>query len=652
MVNDSTWHDLYQGAYRALYEDAVRWIPELNRKAMSWDQTQLTRLAMNRGRHYYCIDLPEFGKVFEASLEQGRLVPHSTPGFARLRTKRGKDMRPRLFWAFLSRVFKYDGSLRDSPCTNSIFLIRQLCYLFKKIEGDCSESKLYTAIGDLYAVEAAMDTPSLNWDDPIAIPESLNDITLEDRPNLVGSSTDNVLAETWRREHGRHYQRVFDLLAATLPSFDPHGLRGYHGPGAVSDGARNESKYSFPHWPEKLELIFPFDWHASTCFLQGEEYPDHGEVSSKLLAVPKTQKAPRLIASEPISNQWVQQAIAAWFLSAFDGGMFSRSIRIRNQRLNQKAARVASFGKLATVDLSEASDRISCFLAERVFRKRPGLLQAMMACRTVAITNAIDKRSPSEWKLRKFSTMGSALTFPCQSYIFFGFAIASVLRARKLRVSIDNIMKIRKEVKVYGDDIIIPTDSVENLMDALHSSGLKVNTRKTFYRGFFRESCGADFYRGCNVTPAYIRNDFNPKAPASVSTLVECSNNFHKKGMWSIASFLLARVPKRMLMKLAIGNARSAIKGIFSYVGSSIDHLKSRWDETYQRIEYKVAILVATMQPDAPDGIERLRQWFTESPSPETNWSPRTIGRSVPCYRERWVPGYTGLVARAGRGTP
>lgn len=171
MENSSAWHDLYQGAYAALYKDAVRWIPELNRKAISWDQTQLIRLASNRGRHYYNIDLPEFGKVFEASLENGHLVPHTVPGFARLKTKRGRDGRPRLFWAFLSRVFKYDGSLRDNPCTNSIFMIRQLCYLFKKIEGDCSESKLYTAIGDLYTVENAMDTPSLNWDDPIAIPD-------------------------------------------------------------------------------------------------------------------------------------------------------------------------------------------------------------------------------------------------------------------------------------------------------------------------------------------------------------------------------------------------------------------------------------------------------------------------------------------------
>lgn len=640
MKDIPAWHDLYQGAYSALYEDALRWIPELNRKAIDWDQTQLTRLALNRGRHYYNIDLPEFGKVFEASLEQGRLVSHSCPGFARLRTKRGHDGRPRLFWAFLSRVFKYDGSLRDSPCTNSIFMIRQLCYLFKKIEGDCSESKLYTAIGDLYAVESAMDNPSLNWDDPIALPQSLDCIAFTDRPNLVGSSCDTLSSQDWRGRDGKFYQQVFDLLAATLPSFDPYGLRGYHGPGAVSDGGRNESKYSFPHWPEKLEHIFPFDWHASTCFLQGEEYPDHGEVSSKLLAVPKTQKGPRLIASEPIANQWIQQAIAAWYLSAFDGEMFSRSIRIRNQRLNQKTARVASFGKLATVDLSEASDRISCFLAERVFRRKPELLQAMMACRTVAITNDLDKCSPSEWKLRKFSTMGSALTFPVQSYIFFGFAIASVLRARGLRISLENIMIIRKEVKVYGDDIIIPVDSVANLVDALHSSGLKVNTKKSFYRGYFRESCGADFYRGCNVTPAYIRNDFNPKSPASVSTLVECSNNFHKKGMWSISSFLLARVPKRMLTKLAIGNSKSAIKGIFSFVGTCISHLKERWNTELQRNEYKVAILVATMLPDAPDGIFRLRQYFTESPAPDINWSPRTIGRSVPCYRERYAPNF------------
>jgi hypothetical protein len=116
-------HEFLLGAYRALYEDIVRWLPELNRKALEWDLSHLERLVENRGQRYLTIDLPDFGKFFENSLCSGLMPDCTVPGFGRLRCKRTSDSRPRLFWALLSRVFSSDRTLKKSPCHLSIFLL-------------------------------------------------------------------------------------------------------------------------------------------------------------------------------------------------------------------------------------------------------------------------------------------------------------------------------------------------------------------------------------------------------------------------------------------------------------------------------------------------------------------------------------------------
>lgn len=629
--------DLSLGAYNALFEDIKGWVPGANLKALSWDQTQLSRLIQNRGMHFLTVDLPQFGKDFESALQTGSLDTN-VPGFARLKTRRGHDGRPRLFWALTSRVFDYCGNLREVPCTSSIFAIRQLCYMMKKLKGNCHESKTFEAIKDFFSVEDEMGTPDLDWDNPFSPYETDRCLSALDGGFQPAAAADQAWTHLAQSEHGHFYQRVFDLLVAQLPSFDSYRVEGRHGPGAVSDAKRGESKYSFPHWTAKLESIFPFDRFGSHCFMQGDVYPNDGEVASKLACVPKTQKGPRLIASEPVCYQWIQQGIADWFVEAFRKGDLSRSIRIHDQSLSQQAARAASLGAGATIDLSSASDRLSCRLVERVFRRKPELLSAMMACRTSWLANGLDRKHPQLFKLKKFSTMGSALTFPVQSFVFFAIAFAATLRVKGRSVSNRSVRLYAKDVVVYGDDIVVPADVAPELVRALHALGLKVNVNKSFWEGKFRESCGTDWYNGECVTPAYIRSDFNPRVPSTVATIVETSNNFHKKGLWHVAAFLSSRLPERILRKIPIDSGDLAISGLYSYCGTKLDHLSRRFNNELQRYEYRVADLSAKQDSCGPDGVYRLRQWFTERPSPMIKWDPKCIDRLIPTYRERYAP--------------
>jgi len=649
-------HELLKGAYEALYRDLEQLIPQANGKSVNWDQTQLMRLALNRGSRFFTIDLPEFGKHFDACLSRGSLIPSIIPGFSRLRTRRGRDARPRLFWAFTSRVFKFDGTVRALPCTDSILAIRQLCRLFAKFKGECDDFFKFEAIKEFYGVERDLDYPDLDWDDPDSPYLLSRDNTLA-IPLLLGEESDYEVLSRYGGwvGVGDQMQRVFDYATSNLQPFDPYAIECRHGPGAVSDGSTGRSKYSFPVWSDKLESVFPYDWHASTCFTQDGLVPNSGETFSKLICVPKTMKGPRLIAAEPISHQWIQQGLSSWLVDSFSRSFVRNTIKIHDQTHNQKMARLASFGNWATVDLSSASDRLSCRLVESVFRRKPDFLSAMIACRTSLLRQspqATDRRFPQQIKLKKFASMGSALTFPVQSYVFSLLAISSVLISEGLTIGDSTMTEISERVAVYGDDIIVPVKSLEVLGALLRCLGLKVNQRKTYGTGKFRESCGADWYNGVDVTPYYIRSDFDPLAPSTVSTIIQSSNNFHEGGFWRVADYLLSRLPRKVLSRVAIAGIHDndelsehgtlAISGLRSYCGDYIGHLKRRYNKELHRDEVKIAVLTARRTSREPDGVDRLRQYLYECPPPYIKWEPSTIGRPVPAYRERWHPLYEG----------
>jgi len=57
---------------------------------------------------------------------------------------------------------------------------------------------------------------------------------------------------------------------------------------------------------------------------------------------------------------------------------------------------------------------------------------------------------------------------------------------------------------VYGDDIIVPSESYDMVSWALECFGFQVNPEKSFSTGPFRESCGTDAFAGTNVRPIFV----------------------------------------------------------------------------------------------------------------------------------------------------
>jgi hypothetical protein len=104
-------------------------------------------------------------------------------------------------------------------------------------------------------------------------------------------------------------------------------------------------------------------------------------------------------------------------------------------------------------------------------------------------------RDDLEFELEKFSSMGNGFTFELESVIFYAIAKQAV-----------QDVGASGDVSTYGDDIIVPVEAYDQLIEYLTFFGFTPNKAKSFSSGPFRESCGADWYAGKNIRPFYIKD--------------------------------------------------------------------------------------------------------------------------------------------------
>lgn len=209
-------------------------------------------------------------------------------------------------------------------------------------------------------------------------------------------------------------------------------------------------------------------------------------VGSKIATVPKDSRSDRVIAIEPLWNMFFQKGI---------GGLMRSRLKqtgcdLNDQRINQELALKASMSEsLATLDLSSASDTISRSLVD--FLLPEDWLVALKACRS---TRSLLPDGRVIF-LQKFSSMGNGYTFELESLIFLSVCrVCSKLSGGSGR-----------DISVYGDDIIAPSQSVDLIRSTFEEIGFKLNSEKSFSSGPFRESCGKHYFRGHDVTPFYLK---------------------------------------------------------------------------------------------------------------------------------------------------
>ncbi len=550
------------------------------------DVRTLERRCKHEGFSFLTITLPGLSDALEFGIETGLFsCPSSFARHGRL---------PTFLKGFFNRVFTFDGRLRDDACPEAVGFIRQICRFFKKVKKECSTRVNRAAIQHFVDVEGELRqmTPQVERKDVIL---------------------DKIAGIIW--------SQVF-------PEIDYVGLVCHHGPGNTADKLSTNGRRRIRKWNQRSEYRFPSDLHCYPNYGYagyfsgiGESDPsDVGidyldlkdELPVRVVFVPKTQKAPRVIAMEPSHMQFMQQSVKDLMYAAIEShALTRRSIRFTRQEPNQLLAYKGSIDKrTSTLDLKDASDRVHLHLVQRVF-KNSGLLEYLEDARSL---HAIlpDGRNIV---LTKYASQGSALCFPVEASVFYTLIQSAMHQLDGRRPSSRSIAEYSKKIAVYGDDIVVPTEYTDVVVRYLESYALKVNVNKSFSEGNFRESCGADFFKGISVSPVYARQiphdnsqDWGPKV---VMAWVATANSFYERGQWVVADAVRTMV--QHVLRRPIPLAREAGEGVFFL--SFLRTTDLRWNAKFCGWKQKRIVYQPTKKKDDihGDDLACLNHWAFES---------------------------------------
>lgn len=623
------------GLYEAVFQDYARIYPALERE-FSKDYSSLRRLVVTRGLRSLTIDLCALAKHFDKCLAKGEYESCGGPLTKRISRT---NCAPRFLGGLFLLVFNKGGSLKECPDVQAIRCIRQILLMCKKTAYPCGQEAINREVEKLLAHDSTLPLPHESW--------GLQEGDVHAK-GFNANAEERILSCGGRKDPARIgrlleiLELVSGILTSTLGSYDPSEWRFRHGPGAISEGTRLANKYSWSNWEPHLESEFPISEYgfynhtswardARECQLDDDEWASM-PVQSRLVAVPKTVDAPRLIAAEPASKQWCQQNLLAYFFGRTAQSWIGEFVSFDDQSNNQELCRLgSSSGDLCTLDLRAASDSVSCEFVGNLFRRNPRLLRALRAVRTRHLNQTLHKGVQERTSLRKYSMMGSAVTFPIESIGFLAICLSGVLHQRGLRPTVRSILNLIGEVSVFGDDLVIPKDSWDSVVDLLEVNHFEVNDSKSFNEGNFRESCGLDAFQGESISPTYWRGPYT-EDPEGIVSRIQLHNHFYAKMMLQSAAWV-----RRGLGNFPDVSIRSGAVGLHTRTAFTPKD-PIRWCKAHQVWKMRV-MTISSRQPRLPLSSDcAILQYFTESPSPFTKWKGGLQSRVRMSMRRRWVP--------------
>jgi len=462
-----------------------------NTRALRNTTSVVRRRTRSEGLSFLTKTLPRLGKAFDKALTGSTKLNCITLGF---KPYRNTEL-PIFMGEFFSRVFQQDGTILPDSCATCVRVIRDVCYLFYKYKLPYDTELEQKVISSFLETENDLERiiPKLQFTALLA-----DDLTLSRRRSTkVDSSLPNVIREA----------RI--LLSRVFSGFDFTDIVPRHGPGVVATKQQLWEKFRWTNVASRIRKYYPLDayFYASLGHVCDDldsiaTITDH-DLPAKVILVPKDSRGPRLISCEPVENQWIQQGIMAKLVQRIETLNLTRfNVFFTDQGPNQRGALLGSkSGRYATLDLKEASDRISLELVRLLFPKH--VYDVLETVRSSATVLPDGKKIP----LLKHAPMGSALCFPVLALTIWSILTAAAPNAYT-----------RERILVYGDDVIVPTAFAANAIEQLESLGLLINRDKSCTSGFFRESCGVDAFKGINVTPLRLRTVWSSTPSASSYT--------------------------------------------------------------------------------------------------------------------------------------
>lgn len=352
-----------------------------------------------------------------------------------------------------------------------------------------------------------------------------------------------------------------------------------HGPGAVAEGLKQYEKVIFNYTFRQLDavggtrLLYLNDRHEThePRDLRILKHP-----ITRVIVVPKDFKKPRIISAEPQTMQFLQQGVARYLMDKLE--MSCPFLNFRDQTTNAQLSR--EFLSVATLDMSDASDLVSRRIVKQLFPADWADLLFALRSRFARLPNE------TVVPLRCFAPMGSALCFPVESLVFAaitGAVLNSIDRGHWFS------KEKRKLFRVYGDDIIVPLESASAVLGVLTACGFTPNKSKCCYKGQFRESCGAEWYQGHDVTVVRPRT-LNPLActlgrvRSEQMPMALHATALYQRG-FLVAASALARLCE---FPVAIGERDGCVPSALPWPWPG----ELRWNKALQRTEQETTVAV------------------------------------------------------------
>jgi hypothetical protein len=495
--------------------------------------------------------------------------PNAVCGFA---NKAGCNY-PRFLYLAWRAILEKDGTPKPSKDidVDAVACIRQVSHLFYKLELPFTESQINSTIEAFKQAE----------------------IDVKGQEEIPYGPTEVLL------------NRARKIVCRLLAGVNPLSIQPKHGSGSSACGVAPHKRYDSFRYIKRLDAVYPYDeyFYFNKSHLVDELYKladaEEAEPPAKVVLVPKDSRGPRLISEEPREFMYIQQGLMKAMYDRVNGLPAIRGqIGFTDQTRNQRLARLGSrYGTYATLDLKEASDRVSWKLVQTLFP--PNWIKALGATRSLAT-----KLPNGELiSLSKFAPMGSACCFPVESICFWSIALAAcgcddayINRLYQNRLTAKDI-----SISVFGDDIIVPTRFYEKVTGALEAVGLIVNSAKSFSVGSFRESCGGDYVYGQPVMPirckALPHNDWRSRF-----RWAEMLNNIIRLHGYDTVGLACADLYKDLYGPVPISSRYREspdlektstglyLIGLYTDVPSTY---KRRWNKRLQRLEHKVPCMEA-----------------------------------------------------------
>lgn len=576
------------------------------------DLNTVTLRVEYEGLSFLTITLPGFGSDFERCLDRGWVGSDLFTGF------KWKGGLPAFLQGFLCRVFDAStGVLLPIPCVESIRSIRQLTKLFGKIEIPCNEHRTRKALTQY--VQTDLDVGE------------------------IYGGIDAARLRHLRRDFHLLYGKALRRMESSLEACDFVRFVPRHGGGATADRLAGNVKWLPRTWSCRLEGILP----AGEFILPNWRYHDRlqdvdilepgDELPVRVVCVPKSLKTPRIIAEEPAYRQYAQQAVLSALLAEWNKDeILLQFCDFKSQERNRAMALEGSLtGELATLDLSEASDRVSNQLVHFLLSDWPLLREAIGSCRG----ETADVPGHGIISLNKYASMGSALTFPIEVMVFLAITLSSMAEKGFSTPVTERFQKNQiGRVCIYGDDIIVPVDMVHHVIEGLEAFGLKVNSDKSFWTGRFRESCGKEYYKGDDVSIVKVRRVF-PTSRGDVNevlALQSLRNQLYMAGYWTVCQRLDERL-RRILRHFPVVESTSSVIGRWSIPFS---YEEERLHPDYQAPLVR-GYVVSARSPKSPLGdVAALVKFFclrNEEPIPDAKHLERSGRPHAVDIKLRWA---------------